>query len=66
MIVRDVVLGFWAVGAFALLGCELRTVLGSRRVAGFGAVLDRLTGSRLRTVSFFVGWMWLGWHCFAR
>jgi len=37
-----------------------------RRYIGFVALLRRWTDGRLRLAAFFIGWMWLGWHFFAR
>ena len=54
--------GFLAIGPLA---CEVASLIGSR-LAGFGRVLDVVGTGRWRTLPLFVGWMWLGWHFFAR
>ncbi|HZU80934.1 MAG TPA: DUF6186 family protein [Acidimicrobiales bacterium] len=63
---RLVVLCLWGAAVVALLLAELASVRSGRRVAGVGELLTRLTASRFRLAVVFVGWMWLGWHFFAR
>jgi hypothetical protein len=44
-------------------------VLGARapgRFAGIGPVVGRLTAHPVGRGALVVGWMWLGWHAFAR
>ncbi|HXW38910.1 MAG TPA: hypothetical protein VEJ44_04385 [Acidimicrobiales bacterium] len=63
---RDAVLGLWAVVAVVLMACELAALLRRDGTAGVRELLAVLTDGRVRFVLFFVGWMWLGWHFFAR
>ena len=67
---REIVLWVWAVVAAGLVSCEVPARLGltvrGRRAATFGDALEALTGRTWSLVAAFVGWMWLGWHLFAR
>jgi hypothetical protein len=63
---RTLVLSTWALGAALLVGCELLSVVTKRRYIGFVALVRRWTTGRLRLIAFFLGWMWVGWHFFAR
>lgn len=63
---RQIVLGIWALVAVLLLACEALSMSTHRRVAGVGDLLRRLSAGRGRLVAVFVGWMWVGWHFFAR
>jgi hypothetical protein len=63
---RQVVLGCWAAIAVAVVACEVAArVTGGRvrRLAGFMASLTRRDPA---LAAAFVGWMWVGWHFFAR
>jgi len=63
---RVVCLAVWAAIGASLVGCELFAVLTRGRTAGAGRVLKTMTNGRIQTLLLFVGWMWLGWHFFAR
>ena len=63
---RQVALWLWAAVALLLAGCEALSLVSGRRLAGFRKVLDLFSASTLRLVVVFLGWMWLGWHFFAR
>lgn len=67
---RHAVLAVWAVIGAGVVACEvaahLPVTLGRRRLASLSDVLDRLTCRTWSLVVLFVGWMWLGWHLFAR
>lgn len=68
---REVVLGIWAAVGVGLLASELaarflRPGSGPPGLATAADVLDRLSGTTARLLAVFVGWMWLGWHFFAR
>jgi hypothetical protein len=70
-VTRSVVLGVWAAVALSAVSCELAarlrvTVRGGRRLASVSDVFDRMTSRRWSVFAAFVGWMWLGWHLFAR
>ena len=67
---RHAVLAVWAVLGAGAVSCEvaarLHVTVGGRRLAALSEVLDRLTARTPSLVVVFVGWMWLGWHLFAR
>lgn len=64
---RTVVLVGWAVVALLFVSCQVISMVTHRRYAGAQDLMDRLTGgSTPRMVAIFVGWMWVGWHFFAR
>jgi hypothetical protein len=69
-VTRHVVLGVWAVVAAGLLACELAGRVGltirGRRSATLADLLHALGSRNWSLVAFFVTWMWLGWHLFAR
>ncbi|HVA73599.1 MAG TPA: hypothetical protein VNF71_03450 [Acidimicrobiales bacterium] len=64
---RTAVLAVWAVVAALFAACELVSIATHRRYTGVQGFLDRIGGaSNRRLVVLFVGWMWVGWHFFAR
>lgn len=63
---RQVVLWVWALVALGLAGCQVLALVTRRRVTDVGGVLSLLAATRWRMVTWFVGWMWVGWHFFAR
>lgn len=67
---RHIVLALWAVVAVGLLACELAGRVGltirGRRAATLADLLHALGSRTWSLVAFFVAWMWLGWHLFAR
>jgi hypothetical protein len=65
-VTRSLVLSAWGLGALLLVGCEVLSVVTRRRYIGIVALLRRWTTGRLRLIAFFVSWMWVGWHFFAR
>jgi hypothetical protein len=62
---RDASLGVWAFLGFALVGLIVAAVW-SARVAKPGELLRALVAGRWRRAGCVLGWMWLGWHLFAR
>jgi len=62
---RAVVLATWAMLAAGLVACEVLSLLG-RGVASVGTVVGAASANPVRRVLLFVGWMWVGWHFFAR
>lgn len=62
---RALILAAWAGLAAGLLACEVLALLG-RDVAGVGTALGAVAATPARRILLFVGWMWLGWHFFAR
>jgi hypothetical protein len=65
-VTREAVLWVWAVVVAGLVLCEPLSLATRRRTASIGTLLAVLGASRLRLVAVFVGWMWVGWHLFAR
>lgn len=63
---RTALLAAWAAIGLLLVGCEVLSVVTRRRYAGALELLARLTAGPVRFVVVFLGWMWLGWHFFAR
>lgn len=63
---RQGVLWVWAAVAVAFVACEALSLVTRRRTASIATVLDLLSAAPLGMVVLFVGWMWLGWHLFAR
>jgi len=63
---RDLVLGVWAALGAVVVACVILSVGAGRRLPTFGALIDRATRRPVWRVLLLVGWMWLGWHFFAR
>ncbi len=55
--------GLLGLGVFVFL---MVTVLSKGRFPTLGALVRRITQNRLGQWSLVLGWMWLGWHAFAR
>jgi hypothetical protein len=55
----------WVALALVAVGLEA-AALSTRRLAGVGAALSRLARSPAGRLAVALGWMWLGWHVFAR
>ena len=51
------------VGVLILLGVSL---LSTGRIRGPGALVKRIEATTTGRVLLLLGWMWLGWHLFAR
>ena len=63
---RAAFVSIWILLTVALVACQA-LALGRRGwVAGLGELRHRLTRSRLVTGALLIGWMWTGWHFFAR
>jgi hypothetical protein len=56
----------WGLLGLAVAGGLTATVLSRGRFPGPGAFLSRITVTRTGRVLVVLGWMWLGWHLFAR
>jgi hypothetical protein len=65
-VTRALVLDVWAALAALLVGCEVLSLLTRRRFAGLLETTGRLASTPARRVALLLGWMWLGWHFFAR
>lgn len=63
---RDAAEAVWVALALALLALEAVAVARPGRVVGVSVALRRLTARPGWRAAFFLGWMWLGWHFFAR
>jgi hypothetical protein len=63
---RSAVLAGWAFLALLFVACEALSILSRGRFTGLQGLLDRLTRGNVAFAAVFVGWMWLGWHFFAR
>jgi hypothetical protein len=63
---RDLSLAIWALCAALLVACEVLGRVWRDRFAPASSFLGSLSGTRVRALALFVGWMWLGWHFFAR
>jgi hypothetical protein len=64
--IRTICYGIWAVIALMVVWCEVISIYSSRRIPGFVRMLETLAARPYRTAVLFVGWMWIGWHFFAR
>jgi len=66
MTTRAVVVTVWIAIGVGLLVCLSTVLLARGRLPGPGAAARAVTGGRVRLVVVMLGWMWLGWHAFAR
>jgi hypothetical protein len=66
MSTRDLSLVVWAVIGVGILACEAVSVLRPRYLPTFGGTTDALVSSPWWRAFLTLGWMWLGWHLFAR
>jgi hypothetical protein len=63
---RTVVLALWGLVALGVVACAVLPVLTKGRFATFLAYARWLTRTRPAFALIFLGWLWLGWHLFAR
>jgi len=63
---RHILLGCWAAIAVAACACEVAAVATGGRIRRLVGLMATLTRRDRVLVVAFVGWMWLGWHFFAR
>ncbi len=63
---RDLALEIWCAVALGLVSCVVLARVTGGRYATLRRVLHLLTATRPRTAAAFLGWMWVGWHLFAR
>lgn len=66
MISRPAVLAAWALVGAAAVATQVLSAVSRGSRPGIGAVLARATDRRWVSVVLVVGWMWFGWHTFAR
>lgn len=58
-------LALWSILAVVLVGLEA-TARATRHLPTAGAALGALTRFPVLRIVLLLGWMWLGWHLFAR
>ncbi len=63
---RQLTFLIWALLAGAVVAWQAAAVASKGRLAGFGALVRSAAASRLGLALLVLGWMWLGWHNFAR
>jgi len=63
---RSATLLVWALLAVAAVVLWLLAVGGWGRIARLGVALRPLVAGRIARSAVVLGWMWLGWHFFAR
>ena len=63
---RDVTLIVWSVIGFGVVACFALSALRPRYVATLVVSTDAFVSSPWRRAVVTLGWMWLGWHLFAR
>jgi Family of unknown function (DUF6186) len=66
MTTRQATFLVWATLGALVLVVLLASTLSDDRFPTLGSVVRRATSSRVGQVVLLVGWMWLGWHAFAR
>jgi hypothetical protein len=59
-------LALWAVLAALFVVAETLAHLGAHRVRSIGSVAAPLLARTPWRIAILLGWMWLGWHFFAR
>jgi hypothetical protein len=59
-------LAVWSVLALAVVLAEVLAHLGRHRVRSFASLAALLLARTPTRLVLLVGWMWLGWHSFAR
>jgi hypothetical protein len=65
-VTRDLVLVAWSLAALLAVIAEGLALARPRRFAHLDEVLGLLTTTTAGRIVFLLGWMWLGWHYFAR
>jgi hypothetical protein len=66
MSARSATLLGWAILAAAFVLLEVRARVRRERLATAGDALDVLLRNAAARVIVLLGWLWLGWHVFAR
>jgi hypothetical protein len=56
----------WGLLASGVVACAVVAAWSKGRFPTLGRVVSRITATRTGQVLLVVGWMWLGWHAFAR
>jgi hypothetical protein len=63
---REAAFFIWAVLGFAVACCVVVSCIRPGWVATFGSAVRALVSTTAVRVIVVLGWMWLGWHLFAR
>jgi hypothetical protein len=63
---RDVAITLWCALAGLLAMCEILSLLTRRRSAGLLETAALVAARPPLRLALLLGWMWLGWHLFAR
>jgi hypothetical protein len=63
---RDVTFGGWGVLVVLAAGCQWWAAHSSGEFPVAGDAIAAATHSRVGRTVVLLGWMWLGWHAFAR
>jgi hypothetical protein len=63
---RHATLLVWGALGLITLACQFAVSMSKGRLPSLLAVVRRLTSFRLGRWILVLGWMWLGWHSFAR
>lgn len=63
---RFTVLAVWITLATALCILQILAMVRWARISGLRNLGIRLTRSRIASAALLLGWMWTGWHFFAR
>jgi Family of unknown function (DUF6186) len=66
MSTRDLILAVWTVLGVCVVGCGVLSVLRPFAVVTPRVAIGALMSSWPGRVFLVLGWMWLGWHLFAR
>ncbi len=66
MIGRDGTLVVWALLGAVLAAGQIAALVTRGRFPGLGSLVERVTAGPAGRILLVLGWMWLGWHAFAR
>ena len=66
MSTRDVTLIVWSIIGLGVIACFAVSALRPRFLPSFVTSTDAFVSSPWRRAVVTLGWMWLGWHLFAR
>lgn len=63
---RDATLLVWGGLGLIILACQFAVSVSKGRLPSLVTVVGRITSTQSGRWLFLLGWMWLGWHAFAR
>jgi len=66
MIGRDGTFLVWALLGAALVAGQVAAWASGGRFPGLRVLVERVTARPAGRIALVLGWMWLGWHAFAR